>query len=208
MQSFQLCFALLQGFMCHVCKKDQIMVMRGHAEGVAWGAYSEEEVRRRRVALEKKEQEAEQKHAELLSTQHANEKARLEAQVEREMATMRLAHIKAEQEFAARRAYYQVFLKMLEHACLGARPALRCNCKVCTARREVSEALLLSATFSLCSALVIFIRLEAHWQYLRLSYSLAWKHTYCQCASRVKNMTSTPTTSVLPGQQTGGAEDY
>lgn len=87
--------------------------MTGHAKGIAWGARSEEEVRRRRVALEKKELEAEQKHADLLVTQHANEKARLEAQVEREMATMRLAHIKAEQEFAARRAYYQVGSVML-----------------------------------------------------------------------------------------------
>lgn len=65
------------------------------------------------MALEKKEHEAEQKHAELLTTQHANEKARLEAQVEREMATMRLVHVKAEQEFAARRAYYQVGFIML-----------------------------------------------------------------------------------------------
>ena len=35
------------------------------------------------MALEKKEQEAEQKHADLMTTQQANGKARLEAQVER-----------------------------------------------------------------------------------------------------------------------------
>ena len=133
--SFQLCLALLQNMRCHIGMKHEPMFMTGHAEGGAWGACSEEEVRKRRVALEKKEHEAEQKHAELLSTQHANEKARLEAQVEREMATMRLAHIKAEQEFAARRSYYQV----VHHACLDARAALRCKRKICTARLETSQ---------------------------------------------------------------------
>ena len=71
---------------------------------------SDETVRKRRAALERKEQEAEQKHAELLTTRHANEKARLDAQMQRENATMRLAHIKAEQEIAARKSYYQVSL--------------------------------------------------------------------------------------------------
>ncbi len=77
-----------------------------------WVTCSDEEVKKRRSALEKKEAEADQKHAEQLTVRHANDKARIDAQVEREMATTRLAHIKAEQEFVARRSYYQVRLAL------------------------------------------------------------------------------------------------